>query len=165
MSYLGAILKTPIIALILLLSVALIWVPRKSVEAKLVIAAPPEVIWAALTDTDGYAEWNPIFVKLMGVMRPGNELMLDMKLEDGRTSQVTVTLDAKQPHRNIQQSAGVPGILTAHHEWRLEPSQEGTLLVQREMYRGVGVLLYDPAYVELLYLEGLHKLSQRLTGL
>ena len=99
----------------------------------------------------------------MGVMQPGNELTLDMKLEDGRTTQVTVTVDAVQPYSSIQQSAGVPGILTAHHEWRLEPSQEGTLLVQRETYRGVGVLFYDPAYVELLYLESLHKLRQRLT--
>lgn len=155
-------MKTPIIALIVVLS-GLIWLPRKSVEAELVIAAPPEVVWAALTDTDGYAEWNPIFVNVMGVMQPGNELMLDMKLEDGRTTLVTVTVDGVQPYRSIQQSAGVPGILTAHHEWRLEPSQEGTLLVQRETYRGVGVLFYDPAYVELLYLEGLHNLRQRLT--
>jgi hypothetical protein len=28
----------------------------------------------------------------------------------------------------------------------------------------VGVLFYEPAYVELLYLEGLHNLRQRLTG-
>ena len=157
-------MKTPIIALIVVLSVLLIWLPRKSVEAELVIAAPPEAVWAALTNTDGYAEWNPIFLNVMGVMQPGNELILDMKLEDGRTTQVTVTVDVMQPYRSIQQSAGVPGILTAHHEWRLEPSQEGTLLVQRETYRGVGVLFYEPAYVELLYLEGLHNLRQRLTG-
>ena len=157
-------MKTPITALIVVLSAVLIWLPRKSVEAELIIAAPPEVVWAALTDTDGYVEWNPIFVNVMGVMKPGNELMLDMKLEDGRTTQVTVTVDAMQPFRIIQQSAGVPGILTAHHEWRLEPSQKGTLLVQRETYRGVGALFYDPAYVEWLYLEGLHNLSQRLTG-
>ena len=37
-------------------------------------------------------------------------------------------------------------------------------MVQRETYRGVGVLFYDPAHVELLYLEGLHHLSERLTG-
>ena len=147
-----------------MLSVLLIWLPRKSVEAELVIAAPPEVVWAALTDTGGYVEWNPIFVNVMGVMQPGNELMLAMKLEDGRTAQVTVTVDTVKPYSSIQQSAGVPGILTAHHEWRLEPSHEGALLVQRETYRGVGVLFYDPAYVELLYLEGLHNLRQRLTG-
>ena len=34
---------------------------------------------------------------------------------------------------------------------------------QRETYRGVGVLLYDPVHVEVLYLEGLHNLSERLT--
>ena len=37
-------------------------------------------------------------------------------------------------------------------------------MVQRERYRGMGVLFYDPVHVELLYLEGLHNLSERLTG-
>ena len=81
----------------------------------MVIAAPPQVVWAALTDTDGYAEWNPILVNVMGVTQTGNELMLNMKLEDGQTSRVTAKLEAMQPHRGIQQSAGMPGILTAHH--------------------------------------------------
>ena len=73
MSYWGTVLKTPIIALIVVLSAALIWLPRKSFEAELIIAARPEVVWAAQTDTDGYAEWNSIFVNVIGVMQTGNE--------------------------------------------------------------------------------------------
>ena len=94
------------------------------------IAAPPEAVWRVLTDTDNYSAWNPIFVTLTGEMRPGSDLALEMKLEDGQTSQITVSVDAMEEFRSIQQSAGVPGILTAHHEWRLEPIEEGTLLVQ-----------------------------------
>jgi len=73
---------------------------------------------AAQTDTDGYAEWNPIFVNVMGVMQTGNEVMLNLKLEDGQSSRVTVTVKAMQPHRRIQQSWGVSGILNAYHDWR-----------------------------------------------
>ena len=96
-------------------------------------------------------------------MRPGGELVLDMTLEDGQVSQIAVTVDAMIEYRSIQQSAGVPGILTAHHEWSLEPAREGTLVVQREIYRGVGVLFYNPAYVELLYAQGLKNLRAMLT--
>lgn len=116
-----------------------------------------------LTDTGNYATWNPIFVGVSGDMLPGGELALDMKLEDGQLSQITVTVDAMIEYQSIRQSAGVPGILTAHHEWSLEPAKEGTLVVQREIYRGVGVLFYDPAYVELLYAEGLRNLRAMLT--
>ena len=152
-----------LIVVALIAVAALVWLPRKSVEANLLIEAPPEAVWAMLTDTGNYATWNPIFVGVIGDMRPGGELALDMKLEDGRVSQITVTVNAMIEYQSIQQSAGVPGILTAHHEWSLEPVKEGTLVVQRETYRGVGVLFYDPAYVELLYAEGLKNLRAVLT--
>ena len=152
-----------LIVFVLLLVAALVWLPRKSVEARLLIEAPPKTVWAALTNTSNYAAWNPIFVRVSGDMRPGGELALDMTLEDGQVSQIAVTVDAMIEYRSIQQSAGVPGILTAHHEWSLEPAKEGTLVVQRETYRGVGVLFYDPAYVELLYAEGLRNLRAMLT--
>ena len=152
-----------LIVLALIAIAALVWLPRKSVEARLLIEAPPEAVWAALTNTGNYAAWNPIFVRVNGDMRPGRGLVLDMKLEDGQVSQITVTVDAMIEYQSIQQSAGVPGILTAHHEWSLEPAKEGTLVVQRETYRGVGVLFYDPAYVELLYAQGLKNLRAMLT--
>ena len=116
-----------------------------------------------LTDTGNYAAWNPIFVGVSGDMLPDGELALDMKLEDGQLSQITVTVDAMIEYQSIRQSAGVPGILTAHHEWSLEPAKEGTLVAQRETHLGVGVLLYDPAYVELLYAESLRNRRAMLT--
>ena len=152
-----------LIVLVLILVAALVWLPRKSVEARLLIEALPKAVWAMLTDTGNCAAWNPILVGVSGDMLPGSELALDMKLEDGQLSQITVTVDAMIEYQSIRQSAGVPGILTAHHEWSLEPAKEGTLVVQREISRGIGVLFYDPAYVELPYAEGLSNLGAMLT--
>ena len=78
-----------LIVFVLLLVAALVWLPRKSVEARLLIEAPPKAVWAVLTDTSNYAAWNPIFVGVTGDMRPDGELALDMKLEDGKVSQIT----------------------------------------------------------------------------
>ena len=55
-----------------------------------------------LTDTVNYAARNPIFVGVSGDMLPGGELALDMKLEDGQLSQITVTVDAMIEYQSIR---------------------------------------------------------------
>ena len=62
---------------------------------------------------------------------------------------MNVIADSMLKHQRIKQSPGVPGILTAYHEWSLEPAKEEALVMQRETYLGVEALLYDPARVEL----------------
>ena len=74
------------IVLVLILVAALVWLPRESVEARLLIEAPPKAVWAMLTATGNYTTWSPIFVGVTGDMRPGRELALDIKLEDGQLS-------------------------------------------------------------------------------
>ena len=44
---------------------------RKSVHAELVVPASPDRVWAVLTDTSAYGEWNPIFVSVVGELREG----------------------------------------------------------------------------------------------
>ena len=96
-------------------------------------------------------------------MRPGGELALNMKLEAGQLSQITVTVDDMLQYQIIQQSAVVAWVLTANHEWSLEPAQEATLVVQRETYLGVDVHFFDPAFVELLYTQGVRNLGAIFT--
>ena len=84
-------------------------------------------------------------------------MALNMKLEAGQLSQITVTVDGMLEYQIIQQSAVVPRILTANREWSLEPAKEATLVVQRETYLGVGVHFFHPAFVELPYTQGLKK--------
>jgi len=87
-------------------------------------------------------------------MRLGGKLARDMELEGGQLSQINVTVDGMFECQSIQQSAGAFGILSANHEWSLEPAKEQALVMQRETYLGVGVLFYDFACVELLYAQG-----------
>lgn len=37
-----------------------------SISTEIDIAAPPNAVWAVLTDFDRYNEWNPFIVKLSG---------------------------------------------------------------------------------------------------
>ncbi len=46
------------------------------IETSIRIAAPPDRVWAVLTDLAGYARWNPWVVEVAGSLAPGSILAL-----------------------------------------------------------------------------------------
>ncbi|MCO4746736.1 MAG: SRPBCC domain-containing protein [Proteobacteria bacterium] len=50
--------------------------------AEVEIAAPPEVVWAVLTDVDAYSEWNPWLVEAEGEMAVGGRVVAQVVLGD-----------------------------------------------------------------------------------
>jgi uncharacterized protein YndB with AHSA1/START domain len=46
----------------------------KFYEASSTIAAPPDAIWAILTDAPGYSDWKSGVVRLDGRVAPGEKL-------------------------------------------------------------------------------------------
>ena len=151
-------------ALLLVVLVAGAVLPRKSVHAELIIEAAPSEVWRQITDTASYGEWNPIFVSVAGVFREGAKIQLDMRTEDGSTVPVEAFVEEFVPEQKLHQHAGMTGVLTADHFWLVEPVPQGTRVVQHEEYRGIGVLFWDPGYVQTLYEEGLAVLKIRLEG-
>lgn len=138
--------------------------PRKSVHAEIVIEVAPSAVWNALMDTSSYVDWNPIFTSVDGVFAEGAKMALSMTTSDGGSTDIEVVVREMIPDRKLHQAAGIPGVLTANHQWLIEESTQGTRVTQHEEYRGVGVLFYDPAYVQNLYQQGLANLKKRLEG-
>jgi len=136
--------------------------PSKSVHAELVIGVPPAVVWNALMDSSGYGDWNPIFTRVDGVFAEGAIMALSMTTSDGGSTDIEVVVKEMIPNQKLHQSAGIPGVLTANHQWLVEEIPEGTRVTQHEEYRGVGVLFYDPAYVQDFYQQGMENLKKRL---
>ncbi|MEM7220184.1 MAG: SRPBCC family protein [Pseudomonadota bacterium] len=153
-----------IIAIVIILIALAALLPRKSVHAELQFEQSAAVVWAAIVDTGGYDAWNPIFQKLRGEFVAGTEMAFEMRVSDGSFSPVTAKVVAVTPEQLLHQSAGIPGVLTANHQWRLEANDAGTLVIQHEEYRGAGVLFYNPAYVQTLYQQGLEALRERFAG-
>ena len=145
-------------------AVLVVVIPRKSVYAELSIDAPPATVWTAIVDTGSYGEWNPIFRSVEGVFAEGERVVISMRLEDGSFTAVEATVEEVIPGRKLRQRAGIPGLLTADHQWLLEETVTGTRVVQKEEYRGAGVIFYDPSYVQVLYREGLVELKLRIEG-
>ena len=148
-------------ALLVVLILAVV-LPRKSVRAEVVVDATPDEVWSVIMDTASYAEWNPILVSVDGTFAEGAELTIGMKTADGRVTPVSARVERLVPARHLNQTGGMTGILTFSHNWLLEPVEAGTRVTQYEEYRGVGVLFWNPAWVQSAYADGLDALNARL---
>lgn len=67
--------------------------------ARIDIAAPLEVVWAVMLDTDAYGEWNP-FVRRADTEQPprvGAAIRLEVAWADGRTTTSPERITALEP--------------------------------------------------------------------
>jgi hypothetical protein len=120
----------------------------KTVTAETVVAARPATVWRVLSDARGFERWNPVHVRVEGTFREGEVLKVHVKDGAGKVSAFDSTVRRVVRERELAQGGGVPGILTFSHRFRLEAVAGGTRVVQREEFRGVGVLFVDLDWVE-----------------
>ena len=105
-------------------------------RASRTISAPPERIWAILTDGSHYTEWDPSIERLEGTIGPGEKLKVYTKLSPGRGFPVKVT--AFEPERRMAWTGGMPlGLFKGVRQFTLAPRDDGTTeFVTEEEYSG-----------------------------
>ncbi len=131
-----------------------------SVHTETTIPTEPEIVWSVLTDAAGYKAWNPVLVPIEGELKEGQKVKYQMTQPDGKQSEVTASVKKMVELKELNQSGGIPGILTFDHKWLLEPVVGGTRVTQHEEYRGIGVWFWDESWVEPAYAmanDALHK--------
>ena len=103
------------------------------------IAAPPERVWAVLTDTGAYPEWNPFVRRLEGELREGSRLSVDLQPNDKKPTTMKPTVVAVQPGRSFTWlgRVGLPGVLDGRHTFTVEATVQGSRLVQHERLSGL----------------------------
>lgn len=126
---------------------------HKVAHTEVFIAAPPEAVWAVITNPAGYGEWNPILVQAEGEYRVGETMQYRMRDDNGKESDISSKVINVEPNRWLNQFGGMRGVLTFDHNWRLEPADGGTRLIQHEEYRGIGVWFWDPSGTERQYAQ------------
>ncbi len=111
----------------------------KRLVTDVVIDAPPERVWAVLTDLAAYPAWNPFIVRAEGVMEPGRRLTLTMQPVGGRATTLRPRLVEVDAPRQLRWHGRVamPGLMDAEHTFTLEPRGIGTRLIHQEDFRGV----------------------------
>jgi hypothetical protein len=109
----------------------------KTVSSTIDIDAPPEQVWAILTDLAAYPEWNPLFPQASGQIAVGQRLTLASRPTTGRPMTIHPKLLAVRPGAELRWVSSLPGIIGGEHFFTLAPVGDGTRLVQSETFRGL----------------------------
>ena len=108
------------------------------------IAAPPERVWAVLTDFPHYPDWNPFIRSIAGEPRQGARLRVDIQLPGGKAMKFQPTIVRLREHRELRWLGRVviPGIFDGEHSFVLDVTPRGSIIfTQGELFRGVMVKL------------------------
>jgi uncharacterized protein YndB with AHSA1/START domain len=102
------------------------------------IAAPREVVWEVLTGFEQWPQWNPEVksMSLKGSVEPGTEFR--WKAGPGT---IVSTLEQVDPPGYIRWRGRTLSI-KALHEWRFEPSNDGTHVESDESFSGLLARLF-----------------------
>jgi hypothetical protein len=103
------------------------------------INAPAEVVWAQLTDTAAFAEWNPFMPKLAGALVEGARLEVRITPPGAKGMTFRPTVTAVEEDRKLEWLGRflVRGLFDGRHSFVLSPVPGGTRLTQEETFTGV----------------------------
>jgi hypothetical protein len=111
----------------------------KTVRTGIVIDAPPEHVWAALTDFGSYGVWNPCIRRVEGKATPDAILHITIRLAWLPPIRFTARID-RFSLNEILGWRGVLffGLLNGRHWFELQPLDAGkTLFIHAESFGGV----------------------------
>jgi uncharacterized protein YndB with AHSA1/START domain len=99
------------------------------------IAAPAEKIWALLTNSSGYRDWNPSIVSLDGQISQGAKIALVSTINPKRTFKLKVT-ELNKPTRMVW-SSGMPfGLFTGRRTFTMTERGGSTEFSMTEAFTG-----------------------------
>jgi len=104
------------------------------------IDAPLSAVWAALTDTGSYPEWNPFIRRLTGDLREGAKLDVRIEPPGGRAMSFKPTVLSLENERELRWLGHflLRGLFDGEHIFRLEDLGEGgTRFTQAERFSGI----------------------------
>jgi hypothetical protein len=129
----------------LLIGITIVLAPRREIVTSVEISAPPERVWAILTDTKRYAEWNPEIAALNGQLIPG--AVLENRQGYGDEQQVfwpTVIVVDRNRELRWAGRMWVPRLFDVEHYFLLDSvGERGTRLTQGETLCGVALWFFD----------------------
>ena len=110
----------------------------KTMSATIQIDAPPEAVWAVLTDLGRYPEWNPLFREASGQVAAGSRITLrSVHPANGRLMTVRPKITVADPGAELKWVSSLPGIISGEHRFTLTPAGGGTRLEQSEAFHGL----------------------------
>ena len=121
----------------------------KRYSANVSIAAPPDKVWALLTDASGYPSWNPAVDRIEGRIAPGETIKVFVPVDPGRTFPVKVT--DFRPNERMVWTGGMPaGLFKGVRTFTLTPKAgTATDFAMEEVYSGPLLPLFGRSIPDL----------------
>jgi len=134
------------------------------------IDAPPSEVWATLTNTGSYPDWNPFIRRLSGELREGAKLDVRIEPPGGRAMSFKPTVLGVEDERELRWLGSflIRGLVDGEHIFRLEALGEGgTRFTQAERFSGILVRPFGSALdkTELGFEQMNAALKARVEGL
>jgi hypothetical protein len=107
------------------------------------INAPVEIVWAVLTETGSFADWNPFMPRLTGPLAEGERLEVRITPPGAKGMTFRPTVTVAEPGEKLEWLGRflVRGVFDGRHSFTLAATAEGTRLTQEETFTGVLVPL------------------------
>ena len=100
------------------------------------IDAPPESVWALLSDGPSWNDWNPTIVSFEGSISAGEKVKLISTVNPKRSFSLSV--DEMEAPRRMVWSDGMPlGLFKGVRTYTLTPQGDGTEFRMEEVYSGL----------------------------
>jgi len=137
-----------IIFALILVACLILWVKgseMREISSEIEIEASPEKVWGILVNIDNWNTWNPIINQASGIASVGSELTITMrgeKGEDGPKYMPVVT--SFQEPKSFEWRAKMMSdfMFTNGRVFKLEKTNNGTRLVNKETFKGMLVPLF-----------------------
>ena len=124
---------------------------HKSVQTEVVIEASPEAVWQVLTDVEQYKEWNPVFEYKEGQLKQGNKVVYKVTEAENKTAVMSAKVIKLVPNKVLNQTGGLPGVITFDHTYTLTKVEQGTKVTIHEQYRGIYVNFWSEKLIASQY--------------
>ena len=115
------------------------------VHTEIVIAAPPETVWAVITEFNDYPDWNPLMIEVAGEPRLGSRLDWSSQINGAVRQYNGKVVRADRPGELAWTGpvARFPRTLFwGHHRLILERTADGgTRFVNSERFGGLATIL------------------------
>ena len=112
------------------------------------IDAPPEKVWALLTDAPSYRQWNRAVVSIQGKIAAGETVSLVSIANPKRTFRLHVT-EMTAPTRMVWRDGMPLGLFTGERTYLVEPREGVTHFEMTEEYTGLLSALFTKAIPDL----------------
>jgi len=89
-------------------------------------AAPPESVWAILTDAAAYSQWNPEIVAIDGTMDLGARITAHVRLGNGAVRRVPQRVQVFEPSHRMDWVGGLAlGLFIGRREFTVTSVRSG----------------------------------------